>query len=195
MSHACIKGQEHLANMQIGTMMEDWYNELADPAEGAADPAFERLMASVGHLLFKWSLLEDALIDEIRRLRLEGGGTQTSIIRVRGSFSERLAEWRALLSLKSRRNPGLTTTVTGLANQMEQLRQTRNLVADQFAGASARKEEGEPFICCSQGERGASKGAVRRISQSELTKVIADIDASRRALRQVKSLEPPPGSG
>lgn len=160
----------------------------SDRAEAPAanpDPAFERLMASVGNLLFHWSLLDQALIDDIRRLRSEGGDVQTTVLRVRGSFSERLAEWRALLSLRSRRNPKLAEAVLEVSNQVERLRQKRNLVAQHLAGASARREDGEPAILCIEGDRGAPNAGAIRITQPELIALIREMNQCCRRVDRI----------
>ena len=158
----------------------------ADLESGPSDPAFEALMAKVGRLLYHWSLLDQALIADIRRLRSEGGDLQTSVLRVRGSFSERLAEWRALLSLKSRRNPPLAHAMLEVANQAERLRQKRNQVAHHFAGASARPEDGEPSIYCVEGDRAAATGDAGRMTASELTALIAEMDACRERVASIE---------
>lgn len=147
-----------------------------EPAHYDSGPAFTKLMASVGSLLYHWCQLDQVLIEDIRRLRSEGGDVQTTVLRVRGSFSERLAEWRALLSLKSRRNPRLAEAVLDVSNQVERLRQKRNLIAQHFSGASTRREDGEPFISCSEGDRGALNASVVRITQSELTALINEME-------------------
>jgi hypothetical protein len=162
--------------------MFNWPDDIAEVEPATRGRAFSRLMESVGLLMFHWSQLEEALVEDIRRMRAEGGGVPSSIVRVRGSFSERLAEWRALLSLKSRRNPGLAEAVLESANKMERLRQKRNLVAHHFAGASL---DGEPSILCSAAGTGAS-GDGARITQSELTGLIEEIVA---CAGQIKNIE------
>jgi len=161
-----------------------------EPAQYDSLPAFNKLMASVGSLLLHWHQLDQALIDDIRRLRSEGGDVQTTMLRVRGSFSERLAEWRALLSLKSRRNPPLAEAVLDVANQVERLRQKRNLVAQHFAGASVRREDGEPAILCAEGDRGALNVSTVRITQSELSALIAEMDRCCRRVTRIDSQFP-----
>ena len=64
----------------------------------------DQLMMSLGYVMLHWSQLERAVLDEIKRLRSAEGDTGESSIRARGAFTERLAEWRAVVSLKSRRN-------------------------------------------------------------------------------------------
>ena len=141
----------------------------------AAD--FEKLMASIGSLLLHWCLLEDALTDEVRRLRVESEG-DANFIRVRGSFGDRLREWRGLLSQKTRRKPQLAEAVAALANEMEQLRHKRNLIAYDLAGASAGPDE-EPHIRCAQRERSALNTEVTRITLSELIASTEAIDRCR----------------
>jgi hypothetical protein len=131
--------------------------------------------------MFHWSRVDETLVADIRRLRAEGGGVGSSIVRVRGSFTERLAEWRALLSLKSRRNPGLAEAVLDLSNSLERLRQKRNLVAQSFAGASLA---GEPHILCSVAGAGAM-GDATSISQSELNTLIDDLERCAERIRQI----------
>ena len=123
---------------------------------------FERLMASIGSLMVHWCLLEDALTDEVRRLRVESEG-DANFIRIRGSFGDRLREWRGLLSQKTRRKPQLAEAVAALANEMEQLRHKRNLVAYDLAGAAAGPGE-ESHIRCAQRERSALNTEVTRIT-------------------------------
>src|ERR1700712_3970896 len=98
----------------------------------------QELMASIGSVMLHWCFLEDALTDTIRQLRIVSEGS-ANLIRVRGNFSDRLSEWRGLLSQKTRRNPELAETVADLANEMEHLRGTRNRIAHNLAGADASR--------------------------------------------------------
>ena len=142
---------------------------------------FERLMSGIGSLLLHSCLLEDALTDEVRRLRLDSEG-DANFIRVRGSFGDRLREWRGLLSQKTRRKPQLAEAVAALANEMEQLRHKRNLIANDLAGASAGPDE-EPHIRCAQRERSSLNAEVTRVSLAELIDATAAIDRCRDKIR------------
>jgi hypothetical protein len=142
---------------------------------------FDRLMASIGSLMLHWCLLEDALTDEIRRLRIESEG-DANFVRVRGPFGDRLREWRGLLSQKTRRQPHVAEAVAALANEMEQLRHKRNLIANDLAGASAEPDE-EPHIRCAQRERSALNSEVIRISLAELIEGTEAIDRCRAKIR------------
>ena len=144
----------------------------------------QKLMAGVGSVLLHWCFLEDALTDTIRRLRIVSEGS-ASLIRVRGSFSDRLSEWRGLLSQKTRRNPQLAETVADLANEMEQLRGTRNRIAHNLAGANASPEDGTgPYIWCAEREA-SNPGEPDRIALADLTDMIDAMDRCRSRLRSI----------
>ena len=145
---------------------------------------FQKLMASVGSLMFYWSRLEDELAEDVRRLRTEIEGP-SSFVRGPGTFRDRMRDWRGLLSQKTRRKPDLAEAVAALANEMEQLRHTRNLIAHNFSGASARPEDGEPFISCRLSGQGSSDAKPVRITLSELTQKIEAIDLCRVRIRSV----------
>jgi hypothetical protein len=162
--------------------------DVEGPGEGAvARPPLAKLMEEVGFVLYYWSRLEEALVADIRRLRSESGGVQTSLYRVRGSSSERLAEWRALMSLKSRRNPALTAEVLEVTNEMERLRRKRNLIAHHFVDACAEGEEAEPFIVCVEGDRTGSDERSGRILQSELSAIIEEMDGCALRIRIIEA--------
>ena len=144
----------------------------------------QKLMASVGSVLLHWCFLEDALTDTIRRLRIVSEGS-ASLIRVRGSFSDRLSEWRGLLSQKTRRNPQLAETVADLANEMERLRGTRNRIAHNLAGANASPDnEAGPYIWCAEREA-SNPGERDHITLTDLNDMIEAMDRCRNRLRSI----------
>lgn len=157
-------------------------------AEPAAEPrdSFEELMASIGHLLHRWHGLETVLVEEIRRLRLEGGDTGKNLIRVRGSLSERLAEWGALLSLRNRGNRPFAQGVADLSGQVERLRRTRDLVTRSFAGATAGVDGGEPALLCADGDLSPPTTDPRRIPLSELNQVLDQIETCRDRIANIE---------
>ena len=148
---------------------------------------FQKLMTAVGYLIFQWSVLEAELVADIRRLRSTEGELPAAG-RVRGSFSEQMAEWRALVGLKARRNERLSKAVLAISNEIETLRQKRNLVVHHFCGATARAEDGEPHILCQQTDRGSRSDT--RITQSELERLIEGIDRCRLSLRGIELRSP-----
>ncbi len=72
-----------------------------------------------------------------------------------------------------------------IGNQLEQLRQKRNLVAHQFVGAST--EGGEAYVLCAAGSGGPA-GDTTRITQTELTMLIRQMDECAHRIRSVKAL-------
>jgi hypothetical protein len=154
----------------------------------AAEPAItdmQKLMASVGSVMLHWCFLEDALTETIRGLRTASEGS-VNLIRVRGSFSDRLSEWRGLLSQKTRRNPALAETVAELANEMEHLRGTRNRIAHNLAGANAsREEDGEPYIWCAEREASNPGAEPVRITLADLGAMIEAMDSCRARLGRI----------
>jgi hypothetical protein len=147
--------------------------------------ALDELMMHVGRVLYHWSLLDQALVADIRRLRNEGGD-QNTVSRVRGSFGERLAEWRALLSVKSRRNPKLIEAILDVTNRMERLRQKRTLLTDRFADVIMDEAGGSPAVRVGASERETSAGQVT-ITSSELCQWVEEMDDCRRRLDDVEN--------
>jgi hypothetical protein len=149
------------------------------------DRAMDRLMQSLGYVLLHWSLLEQAFISDVRRLRIGEGNFSESSSRARGGFSEKLAEWRALMSLKSRRNPDVAREVGELSTLAERLRRQRNLIAQHFMGASTNPTEGEPALLMSEGGVGSSRLSGQVVTQSELDHLIAELDDCRRRISRL----------
>lgn len=145
----------------------------------------QRLMASIGSVMLHWCFLEDSLTDTIRRLRIESEGS-ANLIRVRGSFSDRLSEWRGLLSQKTRRNPEMAEIVADLANEMEHLRGMRNRIAHNLAGANASLlDDDQPYIWCAERESSNPGVEPDRISLADLRAMIEAMDRCRTRLRSI----------
>lgn len=155
----------------------------AEPSD-IDDVAMDQLMQSLGYVLLHWSLLEKAFTHDVRRLRLGEGNFSESSSRARGGFSEKLAEWRALMSLKSRRDPHIAQEVGELSTLAERLQRQRNLIAQHFVGASTDPSEGEPALLMSEGGVGSSRASGQVVTQSELDHLIAELeDCRRRVIR------------
>ena len=145
----------------------------------------QQLMAGVGSVMLHWCYLEDALTDTIRQSRIASEGS-ANLIRVRGNFSDRLSEWRGLLSQKTRRNPEMAEIVADLANEMEHLRGTRNRIGHNFAGADASRQDGaEPYIWCAERESSNPATEPHRITLSDLHDMIETMDRCRSRLRSI----------
>jgi hypothetical protein len=165
-----------------------WRAEAPNPWPMASDPPttdMDKLMASVGSVMLHWCFLEDMLTDTIRQLRIVSEGS-ASLIRVRGNFSDRLSEWRGLLSQKTRRNPEMAEIVADLANELEHLRGMRNRIAHNFAGADAAPEGGgEPYIWCAERESSNPNNVPERITLADLRTMIETMDLCRDRLGSI----------
>ena len=157
------------------------------PAAAEARHDFEELMTSIGQLLYRWHALETVLAEEIRRLRKEGGDTGKNLVRVRGSLSERLAEWGALLGLRNRGNRPFAQKVAELSTQIERLRRTRDLVARNFAGATDGGDTGEPALFCGDNDLSPPTSEPRRITLTELKDILAQIETCRERIPTIEA--------
>ena len=158
--------------------------QLLDPPQDHA-PEMDRLMRSLGYVLLHWSLLENAFVVDVRRLRSGEGSFAEAPSRVRGGFSEKLAEWRALMSLKTRRTPAAAQEVGDLSTLAERLRRQRNLITQHFMGATIDPSEGEPALLVAEGGVGSMRSSQQVVTQSELDHLIDELDDCRRRIGQL----------
>jgi hypothetical protein len=159
------------------------------PSAGVAgQEALDRLMSSMGYVMLHWSLLERAFLADIRRLRMVDGESGETSIRARGSFSERLAEWRALMSLKSRRTPQAAHEVGELSTLAERLRRQRNLIGLHFSGATVASDDGGPAIFVSEGGVASIRSAQQALSQAALDQLIAEMDDCRARISRLAEM-------
>ena len=153
---------------------------------GTADEdgaVLDQLMMSLGYVMLHWSQLERAVLDEIKRLRSAEGDTGESSIRARGAFTERLAEWRALVSLKSRRNLKAAKEVGEIASHAERLRRIRNLLAHHFIGIE-KDQAGEYSVLVSEGGVSSLRSTHAAYTAEQISQLVKDMaDARARVLR------------
>lgn len=147
------------------------------------DPGLSHLLGCVANVMQRWCWLEDELAGAIARLRTESEGEQLPE-RIRGSFSGRLSELRQLLAPRIRRDPEFAGKIDRLANKVERLRALRNLIVHDQVGATADTDKGEPHISCKGTSRGWY-GVERRITLSDLTAMIGDLEDCRNCLRTI----------
>jgi hypothetical protein len=136
-------------------------------------------------LLHRWSLLEFALVNEIKKFRLKGGDSATSTLRIRGSTSERLGEWRALISQKTRRDPELAAAVASLSTLIERLRRDRDAITQHFEKVGNAPGELEARIFFTGPLSGHAASAIRSINLAELNALIGDVDGCRDELEKL----------
>ena len=147
----------------------------------------DKLMMKLGYVLLNWSMLEQAVLDDIKRLRISDGDSGTAPARTRGSFNERLAEWRALVSLKSRRNPRAALEVAEIANEAERLHRIRNLLTHHFAGVE--ESEGGSYLMLASENGIASLASSRTaFTPEQLDGLISQMSTIWKRIADLKSL-------
>lgn len=144
-------------------------------------------MKTIGYVLLNWSMLERAVIDDIKRLRISDGDSGTTTARARGSFNERLAEWRALVSLKSRRNPEAAREVAEISSQAEQLCRSRNLIAHHFAGVE-KTGDGNWLIYASENGIASLRTAQTAFTLDRLDELNAQMRTVCERIANLKSI-------
>lgn len=155
--------------------MADTMQEVRVGGTDPDTPEFRALMASLGYLMFHWTALDRAVLDQIRQLRLADGEQTTTSLKVRATFSERLAEWQALISQRSRRNVRVGNLLGELSAQAERLNRKRKLIAHHFSGAAGPHADGEAAIFYSEGGVATPRASHARLTQSELSELIAEV--------------------
>jgi len=157
---------------------------VAEPAHDS--PEFRDLMAGVGYLMFYWTLLDRAVLDGIKHLRTFEGEAGNS--KARATFAERLAEWQALVSQRSRRNLQTANMLGDLASQAERLNRKRKLIVQSFTGASHGNEEGGPAIYFAEAGITVPRSAQMRLSLPELHALIEEVRLCRHAIEGLQKL-------
>jgi hypothetical protein len=157
-------------------MSADLLRVVEEP-EGLAE-----LLATLGLLLYRWSILEQTLSEEIKRFRMAGGDSEASL-RIRGSTSERLGEWRALVSQRTRRDAAMAAAVSALSTRIERNRRDRNLIARDFEGATPASSGNEASISCGGPLSGHTASTMRTFSLTELRGLAQEIDGCSEQLR------------
>jgi hypothetical protein len=167
-------------------------NEDVQMTEEARTPepesaAMDALMVRLGYVMLHWSLLESAVLQEIKRLRSADGDTGESSIRARGAFSERLAEWQALVNLKGRRNTKIANEVGDIASKAERLRRTRNLLAQHFVGAEERLDGG-CLVFVSESGVSSLRSSQAAYTSAQLGQLIDEMRDARSRILLLKNL-------
>ena len=161
-------------------------HETLDPPVNNPLPAasFHDLMASVGYLLFQWSLLDRSLDAEIAHLRRAYGDVLARPCRAR-TVNERLAEWRALIG-RGRRRATDPQAVESIGLCFQDLQRIRNLVATGFASATA--DGGEAAIACSLGVSRHGVADEVRMTIGDILNAIDAMELCRSELALLRDL-------
>ena len=136
------------------------------------------LMAKVGHFVFYWSALEQALAFGIDEANERLGNERTKI---RGSTKERVERWFDL-ALRLPENEGKRDVAERVRDQVIQLVEVRNLIIHGLQAGEGRNLDGEASIRCAVGGYDAPTGNTVSYTINELDDFTSRIDACRRAL-------------
>lgn len=142
-------------------------------------------MRALGYFLLNWTLLERTVLEEIKRLRMLGGESGTTTARARGPFSERLAEWRALAILKSRRSAQAAQEVAEIAGHVERLGRTRNLLAHHLSGIE-KTVGGEWVLLASESGVASARGNQTAFKLEELAQLSQQILSACERITNLK---------
>ncbi len=144
-------------------------------------------MRSLGYVMLHWSKLECAILDDIKRLRRVDGDNGGTSMRPRGSFSERLAEWRALVSRKSGRSSTAPNEVGEIAAQAERLRKTRDLIGNHFVGTEI-SAGGEYQIVVAEGGPSSVRASQTTFTTRQLSNLVEEMDEAAARVVRVEGL-------
>ena len=96
-------------------------------------------------------------------------------MRPRGSLIERLAEWQALVSRKSGRNSTAPNEVGEIAAQAERLRQTRDIIGNNFAGTEISASS-EYQIVVAEGGMSSLRALQTTFTTKQLTGLVHEME-------------------
>lgn len=150
----------------------------------ARTATFHDLMASVGYLLFQWSLLDTSLDEEIGQLRRASGDTVGPPGRSR-TVNERLAEWRALLGRGRRRRADHHAAIEGVAERIQDHQRLHMLVASGFLAASS---DAEPAIRCAHPASRTGGAAEVRMTIRDILDAIDAMELCRSEMALLRGL-------
>ena len=145
---------------------------------------FHDLMASIGYLLFQWSLLDRSLDEEIAHLRRAGGGVIALPCRAR-TVNERLAEWRALIG-RGRRRFTDHQAIDSVGMRIQDYQRLRNLISGGFVSASA--EADEPSICCAHATSRQGITDEVRMTTADILQAIDAMELCRTEMTLLRDL-------
>ncbi len=115
------------------------------PAFDNQDSLEDGLLCGVGKLICAWGVLEQRLEQKIGLLREAAGDIRTIGSRTRPGMGKLLAELRAMISMRDRRNATVLAEIAALERDIQRVDRFRGLIVSGFQGP----EEGG-FSCRDQ---------------------------------------------
>jgi hypothetical protein len=93
------------------------------------------LLCGVGKLICAWGVLEQRLEQKIALLREAAGDVRTLGSRTRPGMGKLLAELRAMISMRDRRNATVLGDIAALERDIQRIDRVRALIVSGFQGA------------------------------------------------------------
>lgn len=137
----------------------------------------DALMCGIGRLVCSWGTLEARLEQKIGQLRQAAGDVRLTNPRQRPTMPKMMAELRAIVSMRNRRNNVQLIEISEIERTLQQIDKFRMLV---LQGFQAPAQDGRPgtraFLC-----RDAKNNAIS-VSLNELETEVARLDQCRERL-------------
>lgn len=149
----------------------------AKTAKQERPQAEDALMCGIGRLVSSWGTLEVRLEQKIAQLRQAAGDGRMTTARQRPTVARLMAELRAIVSMRNRRNNAQLIEISEIERTLQQVDKFRMLV---LQGFQAPAQDGRPgtraFLCRD------AKNNVISISLTELDAEVARLDQCRERL-------------
>ncbi|MBK5264321.1 MAG: hypothetical protein JJE34_03655 [Alphaproteobacteria bacterium] len=147
-----------------------------DPVQNKADPD-DALFNAIGRLIYSWGKLESQLEGKIGQLRKAAGDIRIAGARTKPTIGKMLAELRAIISLRNRRDNRQLAEITQIECVIQKIDMFRMLVIQGFQSPADPHETGDrPFRCRD------TRNNVICISLEELNKEVSRLDDCRERL-------------
>ena len=135
------------------------------------------LLCSVGRLVFAWGTLETQLEQKIADLRRGAGDVRSAIARTKPTMARMLAELRAIVSMRCRRDNVQLDEIAEIERTIQQIDKFRMLVIQGFqVGGEGSGTDKRLFLCRD------AKNNVIGISLEDMNGEISRLDACRERL-------------
>ncbi|CAH0348342.1 MAG: hypothetical protein WA085_04050 [Sphingobium sp.] len=131
------------------------------------------LLCGVGQLVCAWGLLEQRLEQKIGILREAAGDVRTIGSRTRPGMAKLLAELRAMVSMRDRRNATVLGEIAALERDIQRIDRFRGLIVSGFQGPEPRgfacRDHRNAHVHVSFDQLGAEIAQLGRIGERLLT--------------------------
>lgn len=132
----------------------------------------DRVIRAIGALVCTWGSMECATMEKVVELRLAAGDVRVVGGRNRPGMSRLLAELRALIAMRDRRDKQALVVIADIENHIQRIAQFHLLVISGFQAA-----DNDVLLCRD------SKNAERRITLADVEHEINAIEAIKERLR------------